>query len=603
MSSSLLSDLMLAINQLIAIQGHPPLYTHQVRILEYLITGQNSINQLPCGSGKTYPSIVLPQLLDILRDNYHHDHIPEETRVLIIVPLVNIFYSLEQELIKLNIPYQFMMAGTGSEVNRQAKVIVISPEKLLDKLTLSSIKSLEWSAISLDEPHLALEWGLSKRKNRKPFREAFQKLSRLNELCVPFELHSATIKESEELYKLLGRKHSVWKKQIQVPERQNLTYYLISGPAAPTNILQIQLVRDIILGDEQDLLLIYVQTIEDGTNIFFDIYQFSVDNGHGLIGFPTRKCITEKTFAFLHSNLTEESKKKIISDAQSMKLKVLIATSSAGAGVHLPITKFIGWGLDREPSGIVQASGRTARGSGEGLVLWVHNSSLHGRRVPGKSAVRDMLKGNCLRTCINGWFSDDCEVTEGAQVQPPAPGEKQSPIQEGVQRQGQPPAHNCCSVCMQKCLNRSLERSCGPCKENLDKIKFECKHLEKSTSTVKVLSTFLKGINIAGRVSRETPSYNEDSLAKMILANLSESENVNETIDYLEIFALGHEVSNEIGEFLKTELSLLSDLNSSKHADVLPVELPSETSDSCTSESDKTGSEEYFDEDDSDDDN
>ena len=43
----------------------------------------------------------------------------------------------------------------------------------------------------------------------------------------------------------------------------------------------------------------------------------------------------------------------------------------------MPISIFLGWGFDREPSGVVQASGRTARGSGEGHVVWVHNPSLH----------------------------------------------------------------------------------------------------------------------------------------------------------------------------------------------------------------------------------
>ena len=111
-------------------------------------------NIYPC-SGKTYPSLVLPEILDIMRERFHHN-IPKETRVLLIVPLVNIFYSLEVDLIKFDIPYQFLTAGAGSIVNPSAKVVVTSPEKLLEKSTLRSIKSLGWSAICLDEPHLAL---------------------------------------------------------------------------------------------------------------------------------------------------------------------------------------------------------------------------------------------------------------------------------------------------------------------------------------------------------------------------------------------------------------------------------------------------------------
>ena len=155
MADALLSDLKKAIDILTTAQGHPTLRPHQVKMLEFLVSGENSVSQLPCGAGKSYPAICVPQVLDILRDTFHHDF-PIETRVLLIVPLVNIFHSLELDLISLNIPYQIMSAGTGSQVNPHAKVVVISPEKIMEKATLKSITSLAWSAISLDEPHLAL---------------------------------------------------------------------------------------------------------------------------------------------------------------------------------------------------------------------------------------------------------------------------------------------------------------------------------------------------------------------------------------------------------------------------------------------------------------
>ena len=227
-----------------------------------------------------------------------------------------------------------------------------------------------------------------------------------------------------------------------IPERPNLRYFLITGPSSPSNLLQLQFVTDFLLGDDPGLIMIYVQTIDDGTSIFFDIYEFSARNS--LIDFPTYKTTPEKKFAFLHSNLSEEAKRNIISDAQSLKIRVLISTSSAGAGVHLPITTFIGWGLDREPSGIVQASGRTARGSGEGDVVWIHNPKLHGRRVPSKSQVRELLQGRCIRACQNSWFSEGVTCTTDFVLQP----------------------HSCCSFCMKECLK---ENSCARCATSLDK--------------------------------------------------------------------------------------------------------------------------------------
>ena len=62
---------------------------------------------LSLGAGKTWPCICLPQVLDILRDDFSYNF-PHETRIIYIVPLVNIYYSLEAEMKKLKIPHQIL---------------------------------------------------------------------------------------------------------------------------------------------------------------------------------------------------------------------------------------------------------------------------------------------------------------------------------------------------------------------------------------------------------------------------------------------------------------------------------------------------------------
>ena len=134
-------------------QQHPPISEFQVNVVFALAEKKNSINQLPTGSGKTWPVVCFPQILDILRDKFSYN-IAQETRVLYVVPLVNIYHSLAKEMVKLNIPYQIMSAGGDIEVNKVVKVVFLSPERLQNKAVINSILKYSWSCVSIDEPHL-----------------------------------------------------------------------------------------------------------------------------------------------------------------------------------------------------------------------------------------------------------------------------------------------------------------------------------------------------------------------------------------------------------------------------------------------------------------
>ena len=437
-----------------------------------------------------------------------------------------------------------------------------------DKLGYWKLKERNLEKVLIKYNFLS-EWGLSKKKHRKPFREAFKCLSRLNDLGAPYELHSATIKDTEDLYKLLGRRNSLWKMQIQIPERSNLRYFLISGSFVPTSVLQLPFVTNFLSGDSPDILMIFVQTIEEGSQIFFDLYEFSLQ--HSLLDFPSRKTHSEKKFAFLHSNLTDETKQKILSDAINLKIRILIATSSAGAGVNLPISTFLGWGLDREPSGIVQASGRTARGRGEGNVVWVHNTSHHGRRVPMKSLSRDLLKGGCLRSCQNAWFS------HGTSSMP----------------DHKPEPHDCCSVCMENCLSSN---PCDPCSTFLKQFKVTLGGFVKCTPAVKVLTEFLESLNIVEKSPPGCPKFEESSLAKNIIDHLADSPEESDTQSFLDIFSLGDELNQEISSFIRSDLSSLISKSPPKTEMSKTPDLCADSSEQSSSNSETDSRSEYFDE-------
>ena len=351
-------------------QGHPPLNSGQIFQLECMVNKENSLSQLPTGYGKTYAGICLPDILLLLKQRFGYKEISEKPRVLYIVPLVAIMESLEEQLVNLDISYQFLKAGTTNIVNDQVKVVVISPEKITDKETLAMVTSLQWEAIVLDEPHLAVQWGIGNKKKgkfKKPFREAFAKLNKLNQTGAVFQLQTATAVELTQVFALLGKRDSSWIKNILLPERKNLIYYLFSGKSAPRSIMQLDCITEFLKTDSvtPGALLIYVQRVDDGCEVYSELNEFCIVN---LI-----HSVTGNKFAFLHANLETERKKEIMKSVCEGKIKILIATSAVGNGVNLPILKTILWGLDPEPSGVVQASGRTARHpyEGEGSVIMV----------------------------------------------------------------------------------------------------------------------------------------------------------------------------------------------------------------------------------------
>ena len=79
-----------------------------------------------------------------------------------------------------------------------------------------------------------------------------------------------------QVFALLGKKDSAWKKNTMLLERNNLVYYMFSGKNAPTKIFQFKCVPEFL--ENNDLtpgaLLVYVQRVEDGCDIYCEINEF-----------------------------------------------------------------------------------------------------------------------------------------------------------------------------------------------------------------------------------------------------------------------------------------------------------------------------------------
>ena len=212
---------------------------------------------------------------------------------------------------------------------------MVSPEQLYHTKTLNEVKNYSWSAIIIDEEHLVYQHGMDVcsqgKKGKKVFRKAFECLSMLNDLGAPFEIHTATALKVRQLINFLGKRNSSWEFQYVAPERENLKYYIFSGEAAPSDFRNLRFVLDHISSEDMGLMLLYVNSVQDGSEFYFWINSYCQEEG--LIEYSCKNSRPTNPFAFLHANISEERKKEILMDAKDGKLKVLIATSAAGAGM------------------------------------------------------------------------------------------------------------------------------------------------------------------------------------------------------------------------------------------------------------------------------
>ena len=189
------SDLKKAVEIMLKRQNLVRVSSEQFHQLQCIVECKNSLTQAPTGSGKTWAAISAQEVLDLLRDQLNHTNIPPQTRVLYIAPPIAIIKTLERELSKFEIKYEILDADHRRQIDLGSKVIIVTPEKLMNTATMLNICKLSWSALVIDEPQYILQWGTSKKKKggfKRPFREAFQHLNRLNGLGCPFELHTAT---------------------------------------------------------------------------------------------------------------------------------------------------------------------------------------------------------------------------------------------------------------------------------------------------------------------------------------------------------------------------------------------------------------------------
>ena len=124
-------------------------------------------------AGKSLPPCLFPYLVEDLK--MHHDvDLPSCPKCLFVTALNSIKGSLSMKLSKLGLDAEIITKENADELltSKNVKVFLVSPEVMKqDKVTRALLCVAKDFVIKcIDEAHLFLSWGMTKRKGGKVFR-------------------------------------------------------------------------------------------------------------------------------------------------------------------------------------------------------------------------------------------------------------------------------------------------------------------------------------------------------------------------------------------------------------------------------------------------
>ena len=193
--------------------GHNDFRPGQAEIVDLILEGRNVLAVMPTGAGKSICYQVPSQLLD--------------KPTIVISPLVALMDNQAAGLRANGVPVSAIHSGQSREENvaqwkavaqGQAKLLYLSPERLMQPRMLSAMKALGPSLFVIDEAHCVSKWGPA-------FRPEYADLSRLKDLFPNSRIAAFTATADASTLKDIANQLFLWQGEIIVHgfDRPNLS--------------------------------------------------------------------------------------------------------------------------------------------------------------------------------------------------------------------------------------------------------------------------------------------------------------------------------------------------------------------------------------------
>ena len=289
--------------------GYPDFRPPQIRAVQAVLAGRDSLIVLPTGGGKS----LCFQVPALMRDGL----------TLVVSPLISLMKDQVDALERRGLPAAFINStlSSGEVANRLAraqngelKLLYLAPERMEAARTVDKLLAIGIALLAVDEAHCISEWGHDFRPSYRRIGAIRERLLRPQTVALTA---TATPQVREDIIRQLALKNAVV--VVGGFDRINLTYHVVATPT--------QLEKD----------RASVQWLRGAS-------------GPAIVYAPTRKAV-ERIAAVLvrnkvkavgyHAGLDEDLRRRTQDAFMKESARVIVATSAFGMGIDKPDVRLV----------------------------------------------------------------------------------------------------------------------------------------------------------------------------------------------------------------------------------------------------------------------
>jgi len=289
--------------------GYPDFRPPQIRAVQAVLAGRDTLIVLPTGGGKS----LCFQVPALVRDGL----------TVVVSPLISLMKDQVDTLERKGVPAAFINSTLSSAdvANRMAraqsgelKLLYLAPERMEAGKTLDRLQAIGVSMLAVDEAHCISEWG-------HDFRPSYRRIGAIRERLLRPQTVALTATATPDVRKDIVRQLALRNAEVVVGgfDRTNLTYHVVSASN---------------------------QTEKDKAAVHW----LRDAPGAAVVYAPTRKAVERITAVLVkanvkavgyHAGLDEELRRRTQDAFMNARTRVIVATSAFGMGIDKPDVRLV----------------------------------------------------------------------------------------------------------------------------------------------------------------------------------------------------------------------------------------------------------------------